>query len=454
MYQLRPYQLQAIDKLAEAFRSGRRAPVLVAPTGAGKTVIASHIINQTRQACATLFLAHRRELIAQCSLKLNECGIRHGIIKAGMDRGRHNERVQVASVQTFQRRINNMRRDFGTIIIDEGHHAVADTYRQVFAHCYPQHVRIGLTATPYRTDGASLSDVFDALVSVCDVGYLVDNGFLVPLRTFRAAFQPQLTRVRSGADYNTADLAEAMDKPRLIGHALREYLRLARGRKGLGFCVNKQHARDCAQEFNNAGVRSAYLTDDTPQGKRKETIDALARGRIQLIFNCGVLTEGFDDPTISVILALRPTQSRCLWRQMVGRGLRISPETYKVDCLLLDHARWTETHGRITDPDHVDLHGGLQKEPQAEEKEPTSAPCCKACGAGIPEPRPPRCPDCGQPYPGQIHPGLGDERYSLEEDADLFNIRPNPAVFQARKKEPAPARPPRRTRVFRGRKVS
>lgn len=367
---LRPYQETAIRRVYARLAEGRRAPLLVAPTGAGKTVMAARIIEDfARRGIRTLFVAHRTELIEQPSRKLDECGIEHGIIKAGLDRGTRREMVQVASVQTYVAREKYLKHNFGLIIIDESHHAAATTYQRVLdANGRPP--VIGLTATPYRTDGKGLCDVFDALEVVTTTAQLMRDGYLVPVKLYRGTLPIELRGIKTVAgDYDEGELGAAMARPKLIGHALAEYTRLAYGRRAIGFCVNVAHSKACAEAFNAAGIVAEHIDGLMARAERAAILRRYHEGRTLVVFNCGVLTEGYDESRIEAVLGLRPTKSRGLWRQIVGRGLRLCPELGKQHCAILDHANWTAEHGYITDPDDVSLAAGIQRGQQRGEYE-------------------------------------------------------------------------------------
>lgn len=446
-YRLRPYQERAVAGVYRALKEGAKSPLLVAPTGAGKTIIAARIIEDvSRSGVRTLFVAHRSELITQCSEKLDEIGVHHGRIKAGLDPRDRNAAVQVASVQTFCARENHLRKDFGLIIHDECHHSTASTYRQVHNAC-GNPIEIGLTATPYRTDGTGLGTVFDRLIEVTTTADLIAEGFLVPPRIFRGD-RINLARLKATKnDYDQDAAAEEMSKPKIIGDAVREYQRHAWGKRAVGFCSNVAQSKAYAEAFRHAGIPAEHLDGKTSDSERLAIYKRLTSGETLVVFNCGVWTEGFDCPSIEAVIALRPTKSRCLWRQMMGRGLRLCPEIGKTQCLVLDHACWTEEHGYVTDPDQISLDKGLGQD------KPQQLSSCPQCGAQF-SVRPPYCPECGTvlSQPKQMEmPDLGDGSYSLEDDGSFARLR------RPRKPEPAPVpyrpEPTRISRLRRRRAV-
>jgi DNA repair protein RadD len=404
--QLRPYQLRAVDLARAAFVSGKRRILLVAPTGAGKTVIATHGLIRPALANGSrvLFLAHRQELIEQCAAKLGD--LPHGIIKAGAKPHPYAP-IQVASVQTL------VRRDMppaSLVIVDEAHHTTADnSYGSILA-AYPQAAVVGLTATPYRLDGRGMGSVFDALIPVASVAELIAAGALVRPRTF-ALPGPDLTGVRTVAgDYNDGQLASRMDTKR-IGTALVEtYQRHAAGRSAIAFAVNVAHAEHVAAQFTAAGIPAACVHGGTPAATRADILARLASGALTLVSNCGVLTEGFDCPRVSCVILARPTRSRSLWRQMVGRGLR--PYDGKADCQVHDHAGCRAQHGDITDDEDVSLDAGVRR--RASEGMGTKQ--CLNCYAIMPATAQ-VCDECQTPFPAPAPRAMPDGEHVVLEEA-------------------------------------
>lgn len=456
-YSLRPYQSKAFKDMCLCFRAGHTSPVIVAPTGAGKTVIGCYVIEYfARRGLRALFLAHRNELITQCSGKLADIGEPHGVIKAGLDRGDALAPVQVASVQTYLSRQRCLSHDYGVIIIDEAHHAPASTYQKIIELNSTGGRRplvIGLTATPYRADGQGLAGTFDSMVQVATTAELIEWGFLVPIRLFRAPASPDLAGLDMiGGDYDQAQVSKRVNKPKIVGNIVSEYLRLAYGRLALYFAVDVEHSKAICQAFLDVGITAEHIDGTTPKGERRDILDRHARGVTLVLVNCGVATEGYDCPPISAIGMTRPTKSRGLWRQMGGRGLRLSPETGKTNCLILDHAGVTAEHGYLTDPDTISLSGGL------EEQEDGPCTTCAICGA-TPAGNPAYCPSCGAELrkPGngvgwgdEQPAGLGEGVLSEDDRPDFF--RPRAAVIDQPKELYKPARP-QLTRLRRRRVV-
>jgi superfamily II DNA or RNA helicase len=351
MIELRPYQTDAIRDYRAAVTGGQRRIIVVAPTGAGKTVIGAAIIDGTVRADRqnVLVLAHRREIIAQTAGKLLTAGIGHGIIQAGCPT-RPLEPVQVASIQTlWTRAIHTGKMDLppaDLLVIDEAHHCPANTYTKIIA-AYPNAVVLGLTATPCRGDGRGLGGIFDTIVETPQVAELIKDGYLVGTRVY-APVDPDLRGVRTVAgDYVENQLAERMDQANLVGDIVEHWHKYGERRKTVAFAVSVAHSLHIRDEFIRSGVRAEHIDGSTPKPERDATLVRLARGKIDLVTNCMVLVEGWDMPDVGCAILARPTKKMGLYRQMVGRVLR--PSDGKRDAIVLDHSGAVFRHGFVED---------------------------------------------------------------------------------------------------------
>ncbi len=348
---LRPYQTDVIARVEAEIRAGRRRILLVAPTGAGKTVIMARLASDARRSGKrVLVLVHRRELVLQTSAKLFDAGLDHGIVAAGF-LTRPGEGVQVASIATLYARALRGSAislpDADTILVDEAHHATARTWKRLL-EAYPVAVVIGATATPCRGDGRGLGGIFDSMVECPSIAELITAGFLIPTKVY-APTEPDLAGIKiSHGDYNEKQLAERMDGPQLVGDIVTHWHRLAERRRTVVFATSVAHAVHLRDEFGRSGVAAAHVDGGTPAIERDAILARLAAGNIEVVVNCGVLTEGFDLPAIGCIVMARPTKSVALFRQIVGRGLRPAPG--KDHVLVLDHAGATFEHGLIEEP--------------------------------------------------------------------------------------------------------
>lgn len=349
--ELRPYQVDVIAKLEQAIAAGKRKILLVAPTGSGKTVIMAAVIDAVvAKRQRALLIAHRREIISHTSRKLFDREIRHGIIQSGFA-PRPLEAVQVASIQTL--RVRALSSDAlrlppaELLIIDETHHARADTYQKVI-NAYPHAVLIGLTATPCRGDGRGLGNIFEVMIECPQVAALTSQGYLVRSRVY-APVNPNLTgvTVRNG-DYAENELAHLMDRAKLVGDIVTHWHRHAERRATIVYATSVAHSVHIRDELRRSNVLAEHIDGSTPTEERDRILAQLARGDVEVVCNCMVLTEGFDCPDVGCLVLARPTKSLGLYRQMIGRGLRSAPD--KMDCVILDHAGAVFQHGFPDDP--------------------------------------------------------------------------------------------------------
>ena len=347
--ELYPYQRDVIAEF-DRTRETKRRIILVAPTGAGKTIIGADIIRSfVRTAKSALVLSHRREIITHTSKKLQAAGISHGIIQAGFP-GRPFELVQVASIQTLWARA--IHRETITlppadlVVVDECHHVVARTYRKII-DAYPNAILLGLTATPCRGDGRGLGGIFETLIECPQVPDLIAGGYLVRTRVY-APVDPDLKGVRTVAgDYHEQQLAERMDRPKLVGDVITHWHKFSERRRTVCFAVSVAHSIHLRDEFVKSGVRAEHVDGSTPKDERDATLERLANGKIELVSNCMVLTEGWDSPEVSCCILARPTRKMGLYRQMIGRVLR--PAEGKADAIILDHSGSVYRHGFAED---------------------------------------------------------------------------------------------------------
>ena len=383
---LRPYQQRAIDDLRAAFRQGARAPLLVAPTGAGKTVILAAITaSATARGRKVLILVHRRELIHQASSKLTAAGVEHGIIAAGIEPSQ--QAVQVASVQTLVRRLATTDWEPCLIIIDEAHHAAAGSWSSILSH-WPGALRLGVTATPCRLDGRGFGDTFDALIEGPSVQMLTSAGYLSPARIFAPPIVADLSQLRRRAgDYAIDQAADAMTRPTVTGDAISHYQRLAEAQQAIAFCCNVNHAVSVRDLFETAGISAALLLGGTAD--RDAVVAAFAAGTIRVLVTVDVVSEGFDIPAASVAILLRPTQSLGLYLQQVGRVLRPAPG--KDAAIILDHVGNVTRHGFPDDIRQWSLEHGA-KRAGGNEQAPSVRTCSQCFAAFKPAPI---CPCCG-----------------------------------------------------------
>ena len=388
MIQLRDYQSSAIDLVWKSMASGRRRPLLMMATGAGKTKTAAAIILRAiAKGKRVVFTVPAIELIDQTVQALGKEGILQvGVIQAQHPLTNSDMPVQVASIQTLRRR-KLPKTDL--VIVDEAHvmHKIVMQWMKE----QPKLPFIGLSATPWSR---ALGKYYDDLIIAATTQQLIRSGYLSPFKVY-APSHPDLTGVKTIAgDYHEGQLADAMDKPKLTADIVSTWMSLGENRPTLCFAVNRAHARSLQRDFEKAGVPCAYVDGQTERPERDEIRKAFERRDVRVVVNVGVLTTGVDWDVRCIILA-RPTKSEMLYVQIIGRGLRTA--SGKDDCLILDHSDTTLRLGFVTDIHHVRLDDGKERNSVAgkpQEKAPPLPKECPKCSrlkpAGIR-----KCPSCG-----------------------------------------------------------
>ena len=387
---LRDYQHKAV----EAVLSKPHRVCLTLPTGAGKTVVAAEIARRFNGP--TLFLCHRRELVHQAAEKLRAVGLAVGVIMAGAKRS--DSPHQVASIQSLARRLKPTAE---LVIADECHVALSQTYRAIL-DAYAESKIVGLTATPVRLDGKGLGALFDELLVAATPAELIQQGFILSPRVFGPP-PPSLEGVRvKRGEYDQRELAEAVDRPALVGDVADQFIKHGRG-KALGFAVNVQHSRDLVAACVAKGVLAEHVDGSMPIDQRNDVFRRWRHGHTQLVFNCSVLDVGFDFPEIETLIQARPTASLVVHLQQLGRGCR--PAAGKPDFVVLDHAGNFERHGFLAD-DRTWTLDGIEKKPREAVQK---AIRCKACFA-VNVPRATACWNCGAALlpEEQPAPSVGD----------------------------------------------
>lgn len=332
MTELRDYQRRTLEQTRAAYRAGKRSICVVSPTGSGKTRLGVEFVRgHLAKGGRVLWLAHRAELVAQAAERLFAEGLPDvGIIAAGIEPSPAAP-VQVASTQTLIAR--DALPDASLVVLDEAHHYVAAEWGAVAVH-YASAIRLGLTATPERSDGKPLGDLFDALVVGATPRELTDLGHLIPCEVIGAK------------RYRPRELA---------GNPVDRYLEHAAGRRAFLFAGTVEHAEDLAAEFVARGVPAACVSGETPSDERTRAVAAFRAGKVLVLCNVYVFTEGTDVPEAEVCILARGCGSASTYLQMVGRVLRPAPG--KTSALLLDLVGAANKHGFPADERRYSLDG-------------------------------------------------------------------------------------------------
>ena len=384
--QLRDYQNLAISNVRKSFQAKYRSVLLTLPTGAGKTVIFSEITRLAGlKGLNVLILVHRKELIDQAGDKLTKADVKYGIIAAGRKESKSS--VQVASVQTLINRLNNPNQ-FDLIIIDEAHHAVANSWRKIFDF-YKSAIKLGVTATPMRMTGAGLGEIFDKLIIGSTIPELVEQKYLAEHEVYAPPNKLNLDKIRTiRGDYSKKEVEDELDKVDIVGDAVENYRRLGQNKPAIAFCISVKHGQYVTNKFKQAGYTAELITGSMKSDDRKTLIDNFKDGKLQILVSIDVVSEGFDVEGCYVAILLRPTQSEALYIQQVGRVLR--PEPNKV-AIVLDHVGNTKRHGFVDDVREFDLHQKAKTKRKGE-----LAPAVETCEVCFAVYRPqPICPACG-----------------------------------------------------------
>ena len=366
---LRDYQREMLERLQEAWKTCRSVMVQM-PTGTGKSFLMAEVIKSLQftvyslqPSHPVLVVAHRIELIEQISQTLERFGIEHGVIDrttVDIESVTQKHQVVVASIQTLSRRVGPDNPDFSPftfhfslIIVDEAHHAVAGSYRWMWEK-WPEARFLGLTATPCRLSGKGFTDLFDVLLQSESIQGFIDKGWLSDFEYVSVTPENwMLERIHGlkkrgvDGDYQVKEMATVMDSPESIRHLYQSYEEFVKGKKGIVYAINREHARHIAEYYTLKGVRCAVIDSNTPGEERSHSVEAYRLNRLDVLINVDIFSEGFDCPEVEFIQLARPTLSLSKYLQQVGRGMRVSEGK---DCvLILDNVGLYQTFGLPTD---------------------------------------------------------------------------------------------------------
>lgn len=384
---LRDYQLDLFTKTVDAFRSGYRRPLVVAPCGAGKSYLFSEMIHRTYGE--VLVLVHRQELKQQHEQLLSDLGITN---------------ARVSMILTEANRLGQYEKP-SLIVADEAHLSRSNSWVKVIE--YYDTFTVGLTATPIRLDGKPLGDIFDTLITGVDTKWLIENKRLAPYEYY-APMTVDLSGVRTIAgDYVVSDLEKIMNERAIYGNVIKSYLRFAPGERSICYCVSVKHARETAENFNRAGIRAEVLSSGTPSRERQRIMDDFRNGEITILCNVGIIAEGVSIDEVTCVILLRGTESVALGIQQMMRCMRYLPDkTAKI----LDFVGNYSRIGLPDDDREYSLEKPLQKRKLTDENGNFYIRCCPECFMTFATA--PCCPFCGTEYP--LHPREIQTREEIE----------------------------------------
>lgn len=396
-FTLHDYQQRLVDKTRQAYMQGYKAPCVVAPCGAGKSVIISEIARMTTiKGNRVLFLVHRRELIEQIknTFKKNEVNL---------------DLVQFGMVQTVVRKLDKTPKP-ALIITDENHHALAKSYRKIYDH-FSDVLRLGFTATPIRLNGTGLGDVNDILIEEVDAKWLIENNYLSPYKYYAPRLiDTTKLKLNNLKEFSSTSIDNAMEDKAIYGDVIKHYKELADGEQAIAYCHSVKASEFTAEQFRQHGINAVHLDAKTPKHERDSIIQKFRDREIQVLCNVDLIGEGFDVPDCSTVIMLRPTQSLSLYIQQAMRGMRYQPGKTSI---IIDHVDNVRRHG-LPDAKREWSLKGIKS--SSDNESSIKIRQCENCFA-VYSPKEKACPMCGHA------PEVKQRReYEIDESAKLEEV--------------------------------
>lgn len=386
---LRPYQDELIVGARQHFRAGRKRVLLQLSTGGGKTAICARMLhNAASRGKRVWFLCHRRELVSQISRAMTLEGVQHGLVTADAKMNLAAP-AQVCSIPTLAKRLERLPPP-DLIAWDECHHIAAGSWKAIMEH-YGEAYHIGLSATPVRLDGAGLANYFDAMVCGPSVKWLIQQGFLSKYKLYAPETIDRDSLRKRAGEYVTADAERATQA--IVGNAVSHYRKHIDGARAILFAVSVQKSQELARLFVEAGIPALHIDGKTDDDLRDAMMADFAAGKVKVICNVNLFSEGFDCPALDAVIDIAPTMSMAMYRQRVGRMLRPFPG--KEFGVYLDCVGNRGIHGRPDDDIEWELTTGAAKKKKNEEPPNRTCPYCWASTRG----GRPKCRVCKRPFP-------------------------------------------------------
>lgn len=368
---LRPYQQNLIDDIRASLHRGHKAVVAVLGCGGGKSIIQGSIAkSSTDRGNRVLFLVHRKELCKQIANTFSKLGTDMSL-------------CDVSMVQTASRRLKSLP-DYDLIITDECHHGTANTYRKIYDH-YSDVVRLGFTATPIRLNKGGLGEVYTDLITSVSTQWLIENHYLAPYKYYSVKLADTSNLHTVAGEFKQDEVAQLMENKEIYGDTVKQWKRLAEGKKTIVYCASVEASKMTAERFSSEGYSSIAIDGKTPQNERNEAMERFRSGEITILCNCELFGEGLDVPDCECVVLLRPTQSLTLFIQQSMRSMRYMPGK---TAIIIDHVGNCYRHGLPDDEREWSL------EPKHKQENLVKIRECKECFAVYP-PTLSKCPYCG-----------------------------------------------------------
>ena len=368
---LREYQAELIGKIRFAILHGSKSIVSVLGCGGGKSVIQAEIAHSaTDKGNRVLFLVHRKELCEQITNTFTAQGV-------DMDR------CSVSMVQTVSRHIDKLPEP-QIIITDEAHHSTANSYKKIY-EAFPDALRLGFTATPCRLNHGGLGEVYDKLITSVTTQWLIENNYLSPYKYYSVKLADTSGLHIKAGDYKADEVAELMQNSEIYGETVKQWEKLAKGKKTIAYCASVEAAEETAEQFRQAGYTAASLSGSTPKELRAQIMQDFRDSKIMILTNCELFGEGLDVPDCECTVLLRPTQSLTLYIQQSMRSMRYMPGK---TAIIIDHVGNCYLHGLPDDEREWSLESKKKQENTVKIRE------CPMCFAVYP-PTKQKCPYCG-----------------------------------------------------------
>lgn len=376
MYKLFPYQQKLVNQAKQSFASGHHSVLIVSPAGSGKSVIISEIARlAVEKGGHIMFFVHRRELIEQ---------IVHSFQKGDVDLSK----CTIMTVGKIVHRLGNVPKP-SLIICDESHHALAKTYQRIFNY-YSDVPRLGFTATPWRLSGKGFNDIYDSMIEGPTVKWLIDNNYLAPYEYYSVKLvdDKKLKRSSTG-DYTNQSIDDAIGNT-IFGDVIKTYQDKANGRRTIVYAHSIDFSKKVAQQFNEVGIKAAHCDATTPVKEREQIMSDFKDGKLQVLCNVNLISEGFNAPDCSCVIMLRPTKSLVLDVQQSMRSMRYQPNK---KAIIIDHVA-NYTRFGLPDTDREWSLEDRKKQKRSNTESTVGTTMCTQCFAILPAGTK-ECPFCG-----------------------------------------------------------